>query len=74
MRQMYNHVKENCLDIPPEEFNSIDEQMIPFKGQSGMSLDAYNASKPVKRGFKVLSRCGSWTGIIYDFDLCTGNL
>jgi len=40
MRQMYNHVKENCLYIPPEEFNSIDEQMIPFKGHSGMSLDA----------------------------------
>ena len=73
VRQLYDHVKKNCLELPPEELNSIDEQMIPYKGKKS-AMRQYNKAKPVKWGFKVFSRCGAKTGIIYDFNLYTGNL
>ena len=33
IRKLYDHVILNCLAIEPEEYNSIDEQMIPYKGK-----------------------------------------
>ena len=71
VRQLYDHVLHNCMNLPPEEYNSIDEQMIPYKGKAS-SMRQYNKSKPVKWGFKVFTRCGAKTGIIYDFDLYQG--
>ncbi len=71
-RQLYDHVKRNCLSLPSEEYNSFDEQMSPYKGKHS-SMRQYNKAKPVKWGFKVFTRCGAKTGIIYDFNLYTGN-
>ena len=48
--QLYDHVQKNCQDIPPEENNSIDEQIIPYKDASG--LKQYNPTKPSPWGFK----------------------
>ena len=52
--------------MPPEKINSVDEQMIPFKGKS--SLRRYLPKKPKKWGFKVFSRNGQ-SGFCYDFEV-----
>ncbi|CAG5054386.1 unnamed protein product [Parnassius apollo] len=49
---------------------SIDECMIKFKGRS--TLKQYMPKKPIKRGFKVWSRCDSLTGYLYQFEIYTG--
>jgi hypothetical protein len=70
VRQLLDHVLANCQSIEPEEMNSIDEQVIPFKGKSS-SLRQYNPKKPKKWGFKVLTRC-STSGLIYNFFVYIG--
>ena len=55
--------------IEPEEGHSVDEQMIPFKGRSG--LKQYIKNKPHRWGFKVFARAGI-SGLIYDFMIYTG--
>ncbi|KAG8228807.1 hypothetical protein J437_LFUL008728 [Ladona fulva] len=45
-------------------YNSVDEQMVPFKGRSPMKQYARN--KPNKWGFKIFMRAGA-SGIMYDF-------
>jgi hypothetical protein len=52
-----------------EEYNSVDELIIPFKGWS--SLKRYVRNKPHKWGIKVFARAGS-RGIVYDFKVCVG--
>ncbi len=69
-RKLYDHVLHNCRKIDPEEINSIDEQIVPFKGKSS-SMRQYNPKKPKKWGFKFLTRC-SVKGLIYDFFLYIG--
>ena len=49
---------------------SIDEAMIPFKGQS--SMKQYVPLKPVKRGFKVWAMADARNGYVYDFNVYTG--
>ena len=49
----------------------IDEQMIPFKGNS--ALQQYLPSKPHKYGYKVFILCSN-KGVIYEFELYTGKI
>ena len=49
---------------------SIDEAMIPFKGQS--SLKQYMPLKPVRRGIKVWTRAESSNGYVSAFQVYTG--
>lgn len=70
VRPLYDHVLNNCRQIEPEEYHSIDEQMIPYKGKSS-SMRQYNPKKPKKWGFKVITRT-SICGIVYDYFLYTG--
>ena len=69
VRPVIEKVRENCLKIEPEEHQSIDEQMIPFKGRIGMKQ--YIKNKPHKWGIKVFTRAGV-CGIVYDFEVYTG--
>ncbi len=48
VRNLFQRLRQNCLKVPPEEKNSIDEKMIPFKGRS--SLRRYMPKKPKKWG------------------------
>ncbi|XP_023226159.1 piggyBac transposable element-derived protein 3-like [Centruroides sculpturatus] len=48
----------------PDQFQSIDESMVKFKGRS--SLKQYNPMKPVKRGYKLWCRA-DMSGYIYEF-------
>uniref|UniRef100_UPI00358E218E piggyBac transposable element-derived protein 3-like n=1 Tax=Myxine glutinosa TaxID=7769 RepID=UPI00358E218E len=69
VRPVLEKVRANCLKVEPEENNSIDEQMIPFKGRS--SMKQYIKNKPHKWGIKVFTRAGV-SGINYDFEIYTG--
>ena len=50
-------VPNACISLPPEENNSIDEQMIPFQGRVPGRQYAKNKPNPV-RGKAV---CALWT-------------
>lgn len=69
VRPLIDQLRENFLTIEPEEHNSIDEIMIPFKKRS--SLKQYIKNKPHKWGIKVFSRAGI-SGIVYDFEIYVG--
>ena len=49
---------------------SVDEAMIPFKGQS--TLKQYMPMKPVKRGIKVWALADAANGFIANFQVYTG--
>lgn len=57
------------IKIDPEEHNSVDEIMIPFKEPS--SLKQYIRNNPHKWRIKVFARAGT-SGIVYDFDMYVG--
>lgn len=55
--------------MDPEEFQSIDEQIIPFKGR--LSLKQYIPKKPKPWGVKVWVRAGS-SGYMHRFEVYQG--
>ena len=65
-----DHVKQNCNKIEPEQYQSMDEQIVPAKTLFS-GIRHYNPKKTTKWGFKnvVHSR---FSGIIYDFFFSTG--
>ena len=65
-RPFVDSIKSSFQEIEVEEFNSVDELIIPFKGRS--SLKQYVRNKPHKQGIKVFARTGS-SGIVYDFEV-----
>uniref|UniRef100_A0A1I8N2Y9 PiggyBac transposable element-derived protein domain-containing protein n=1 Tax=Musca domestica TaxID=7370 RepID=A0A1I8N2Y9_MUSDO len=69
VRPLLNFIKSKFNAIPQEEFQSVDEQMIAYKGQH--SLKQYLPNKPHKWGFKMFTRAGV-SGIMYDFTLYIG--
>ena len=69
LRPWLNNFKENLKKIPPEEHNSVDEIMVPFKGKA--SLKQFMRGKPHPWGFKLWGRAGA-SGILYDFDVYEG--
>lgn len=69
VRPLIEALKTNFSKIEPEENNSVDEIMIPFKGNS--SLKQYIKSKPHKWGIKLFARAGI-SGIIYEFEVYVG--
>ena len=69
LRPLIDALQNKCRSLEQEEFNSIDEQMIPSKFRS--PLKQYMPNKPHKWGYKVFSRCGA-SGIVYDFEVYTG--
>ena len=58
-------VQDMCVKIEPEEYHSVDEQIIPTKTKFS-SIQQYNPEKPKKWGFKNLVRASA-SGIMYDF-------
>ncbi|XP_049794505.1 piggyBac transposable element-derived protein 2-like [Schistocerca nitens] len=69
VRRFVDKIKQGFSIIEPEEYHSVDELIIPFKGHS--SLKQYVKSKPHKWGIKVFARAGS-SGIVYDFEIYRG--
>ncbi|CAH2000555.1 unnamed protein product [Acanthoscelides obtectus] len=69
VRPYIDALKKIFAKTEPEEFSSVDEIMIPFKGHS--SLKPYIKNKPHKWGIKLFVRAGV-SGIIYEFDVYVG--
>uniref|UniRef100_A0A3Q4GCX2 PiggyBac transposable element-derived protein domain-containing protein n=1 Tax=Neolamprologus brichardi TaxID=32507 RepID=A0A3Q4GCX2_NEOBR len=62
--------RKQCLDIVPEEYNSVDEQMVPFKGTHS-PIRQYVKGKPHTWGLKIWARCSS-SGMLHDFVVYQG--
>ncbi|KAJ3609777.1 hypothetical protein NHX12_024287 [Muraenolepis orangiensis] len=62
----------DSLQVTPEEHNSVDEMMIPFKGKFNR-IKQYMRGKPHPWGFKVWVRAGI-SGMICDFDVYQGSV
>lgn len=52
VRPILDLLKQNMRKVAPEQRQSIDGQVIPFKGRS--TVKQYLKSKPHKWGYKVL--------------------
>lgn len=64
-------LRRNCLKVVPEEHNSIDEMMIPFKGKFS-KIKQYIKGKPHPWGIKVWARTTP-SGCLCDFEVYQGN-
>ena len=62
-------VRNACISLPPEENNSIDEQMIPFQGR--VPGRQYVKNKPNPVGIKLFVGCRR-SGMAYDFEFYQG--
>lgn len=69
VRPFLELIRKRCLELAVEQGCSIDEQMIPFKGQ--LSIKRYVKGKPSPWGVKVYARCGR-SGLLYDFAVYQG--
>lgn len=70
VRAILDHLNKSFKDaVSPEEFQSIDEMMIPFKGNAGPKQ--YIRNKPKPWGYKVWARSGV-SGYVYDFEVYQG--
>ncbi|XP_067141824.1 piggyBac transposable element-derived protein 3-like [Centruroides vittatus] len=70
IRPLITTINENFKKFRlPDQFQSIDESMVKFKGRS--SLKQYNPMKPVKRGYKLWCRA-DMSGYIYEFIIYQG--
>ncbi|XP_003382195.1 hypothetical protein Tsp_09043 [Trichinella spiralis] len=68
LRASVNHA---CLRLEQEEYQSIDEEIIPYKGRN--KLKQYIPKKPKKWGIKVNTRTGV-SGLLYDFCFYEGKV
>ena len=69
IKPLVTHLQQKFKELKPEEYNSVDEQIIPYKGKH--SMKQYIKNKPHKWGYKVFSRAGA-SGIVYSFELYQG--
>ncbi|KAE8296822.1 hypothetical protein D5F01_LYC05588 [Larimichthys crocea] len=70
IRPWLDMFRKQCLDITPEEHNSIDEQMVSFRG-THRPIRQYVKGKPHPWGLKIWSRCSA-SGILCDFAVYEG--
>ena len=71
IRPWLDKLRQNCLQVIPEEKNSVDEMMVPFKGTFS-GIKQYMRGKPHPWGFKIWCRTGA-SGMLYDFDVYQGS-
>lgn len=64
LRPWLDSFREKCLHVVPEEHNSVDEMIIPFKGKF-RSIKQNMRGKPHSWGFKVWVRTGT-SGMLCD--------
>ena len=70
MRPLLEAVRQNLIvNLTPGQFQSVDGQMIGFKGRH--TLKQFIKNKPQRWGFKVFMRAGE-TGIMHDFKIYVG--
>ena len=69
MRPRTSNLQGNFLEVSPEEFNAVDEIIVPFKGK--LLLCQYMPKNPHKWDFKVWGRRGVF-GFLSDCDIYRG--
>jgi len=69
VRPVVTALRHKCQLLQMDESLSLDEQIIPFKGRSG--LKQYIPKKPHKWGYKMFV-LSSTSGFSYDFEFYTG--
>ncbi|XP_051515101.1 piggyBac transposable element-derived protein 3-like isoform X1 [Myxocyprinus asiaticus] len=72
LRPWLDSFREKCLQVVPEEHNSVDEMMIPFKGKFS-GIKQYLRGKPHPWGFKLWVRRGI-SGMVCDFEVYQGSV
>eukprot|EP00064_Thunnus_orientalis_P009190 superscaffoldBa00001154_g9213 len=72
LRPWLDSFREKCLQMVPQEHNSVDEMMIPFKGKFS-NIKQYMRGKPHPWGFKLWVRTGI-SGMLCDFDVYQGSI
>lgn len=70
IRPFLEKFRAQCLLVIPEEKQSIDDMMVPFKGRFS-HIKQYLRGKPNPWGFKIWCRC-SIDGMLHDFDVYQG--
>jgi hypothetical protein len=71
VRAVMDIISKNFMEyVDYEKHLSVDEQMVPFKGNH--SLKNYMKNKPVKWGYKILALAGQ-SGYIYKFQVAGDN-
>ena len=70
IRPIVDIVRNRCIEVEPEEYHSVDKQIVPSKTKFS-SIRQYNPKKPKKWDFKNLVRAGS-SGMMYDFFIYGG--
>ena len=71
VRPWLEKLRQQCIQVEPEEMNSIDEMMVPYKGTRS-PVQQYMRGKPHPWGFKIWART-SVGGIVLDFDVYQGS-
>ena len=69
VRPLLTMFRTQCLQMTAFQCHAVDEQMIPYKGRTG--LRQYMPKKPKRWGIKVFSRNGN-DGFLHDFFLYEG--
>ncbi|XP_065811306.1 piggyBac transposable element-derived protein 3-like [Labrus bergylta] len=70
IRPWLDMFRKQCLNVTPEEHNSVDEQMVLFRG-SHSPIRQYVKGKPHPWGLKIWGRCSA-SGILCDFIVYQG--
>jgi hypothetical protein len=70
LRPILDMLRNQCRLITPEEHQSIDEMMVPYKGRYSQ-IRQYIKGKPNPWGFKIWGRCSA-SGLLHDFDVYQG--
>lgn len=67
VRPLMDAVRKRCLELPIEEYLSVDEQMIPLRGRITKGVKQFVKNKPkIRWGVKNVVLCGK-SGQAYDF-------
>lgn len=70
IRPLYNSFIKRCAQLPVEQNLSVDEQIVPFKGN--LSIKQYIRGKPSPWGIKIFLLCGQ-SGLVYNLLLYQGS-
>ena len=71
VRPILNCFRDKARSLPKEQRLGIDEQMVPFKGKSG--IKQYLPKKPKKWGYKMFFCCDA-KGLTHDMSIALANL
>lgn len=71
IRPFIELLRQQCINTPNEQRQSVDEMMIAYKGVKAGYRKQYMPNKPCKWGFKAFVRAGI-SGMVYDFIIYDG--